>query len=302
MKNTLVIAFNAGAYGTYLEWALNTLISTEPIHDPFTELGNSHNSKFGHHLVNMENFDRYMQSDDVYLTGRLHPKTKKTEKISVNLDKILSEVDRLILLYPDRSHYLMCVCNYMTKVWTTHYYDGGMSYQDPQDILTNWQLDPETDIKDIPPWIMREHMSFSLFTSWEDQVEWYFPDVWQHPRTKIITTKELFDDFGTVLQQTIDFWGVKSIKNIADLWPYHKKMLSIQPHIGKDQLCEDIVNSVLENRNPWHWGDLCIISQAWIQHQLRIKGYEIRCHNLNDFPQDTDHLRSLIYPVEDRNL
>jgi hypothetical protein len=297
MKDALIIAFNGGAYGTYLEWVLNTLISKDPIQKPFTALGNSHNSKFGKHLIDMEGFTKYINSNCVYATARVHPKTKKNESIAVNLDHMCNHVDRVLLLYPDRSHQLMCICNYMTKVWSGHYYDGGMSYLNPQDILKNYPVDPNINLKEIPNWIMREHMSFNLFQSWQDQVEWYFPDRWQHPKAKVITTKDLLDDFESTLEKIMYFWNKEKVREIADLRIYHDEMLSMQQHLGKDQLCENIILSLLDQYDSFFWGDICMISQSWIQHQLRNLGYEIRCHDLNDFPQDTSQLKALLYRI-----
>lgn len=294
MKNTLAIAYNGGAYGTYLEWALNTLMSSDAIMDPFTDLGNSHRSKLGNFVGDIDGFDQYAASDHQYVTVRLHPKTLQSHKIGNNLNHVLDHVPRLVLLYPDRDHELMCVCNYMTKIWTGHVYDGAMAYMNPDDVFNNYQLSPGTDINSIPQWIMREHMSFNLFSSWHDQVEWYLPDVWQHSRALIVTTKQLFENFEQVLENIINFWGVATVRPTADLVPSHKKMLSLQPHLGKDLLCNNIIDSVLGNADPVTWGHLCMVSQAWIQHQLRQRGYELLCHDLNNFPSDTAGLKSVV--------
>jgi hypothetical protein len=294
VKNTLVIAYNGGAYGTYVEWILNTLMSNDEIVEPFTGLGNSHASTLGHSVGDIDGFNSYISSNEQYLTLRMHPKTDSLHSVVDNLDHVLDHVPRLILLYPDRDHELMCVCNYMTKIWSGHVYDGAMAYINPDDIFNNYELDPATDIRSIPEWITREHMSFNLFSSWHDQVEWYLPDVWQHPRSLIITTKELFENFEQVLENIINFWEVTPVRPISDLVPFHKKMLSLQTHLGKDMLCNNIIDSVLGDADPITWGHLCMVSQAWIQHQLRQRGYELLCHDLNNFPSDTDGLKSVV--------
>ena len=297
MKNTLVIAFNAGAYGTYLEWVLNSLITNGEIVPPFTKLGNSHNSHLGHHLGNVEGFRRYLGSDNCFETCRLHPKVKKDEDLHSNLEFLLDHASRVILLYPDRDHELMCVCNYMTKIWQRHDYDGAMAYINPNDIYQGYGIDPSTDLRTIPVWIQREHMSFNLFDSWHDQVEWYFPDQWHDDRALVITTRELFDDFLGTLIRIENFWRNKKYnRNIQDMMPFHNAMIQLQPHLGKDQLCARILQSVTgEIDDQFEFGSLCLTSEAWIQYQLRLTGYEIRCHDLNVFPQDTESLRSLMY-------
>lgn len=294
MKNTLVIAYNGGAYGKYLDWVLNTIITNDPIQEPFTVLGNSHASIFNSKVFDIDNFDNYIQSDKQYRTIRFHPKTHRSHSVGDNLNYVLDHLPKMILIYPDREHELMCVCNYTTQIWPGHIYDGAMSYVNATDIFDNYPLDPKLDIRNIPEWIMREHMSFNLFSSWHDQVGWYLPDIWQHPRALIITIKELFENFEQVLENVINFLGVTPSRPITDLIPSHKKMLSLQHHIGKDMLCSKIIDSVLGTAEPMSWGNLCIVSQAWIQYQLRQQGYELLCHDLNIFPSDTASLKSIM--------
>jgi hypothetical protein len=296
MKNTLLIAFNGGAYGTYLEWVVNTLMSRDSITNPFTKLGNSHNSNLGQHLIDIYGFNNYLNSDNEYLTARVHPKTQSSEKISNNLNYMLDHVPKMILLYPDPDLELMSVCNFVTKIWDTdHIYNGAMSYTNLNDIYEGYNIDPGTDLRTIPAWITREHMSFSLFSSWHDQVEWYFPNVWHHDRCLIVTTKELLNNFKLTIQRIFDFWGTAPVRPISDLETWHKKMLLLQLHLGKDQLCKTIIDSVTNQCDPLSWDNLCMVSQAWIQHQLRLKGYEMLCHDLNEFPTDTDSLKSFIF-------
>ena len=297
MKNTLVIAFNGGAYGTYLEWVLNSLIVNGEIRLPFTHLGNSHDSKSGHHLGDVEKFRSYLGSDDCFETCRLHPKVRKDENLQSNLEFLLDHASRVILLYPDRDHELMCVCNYMTKIWQGDAYDGAMAYINPDDIYQGYGIKPGTDLRTISVWIRREHMSFNLFTSWHDQVEWYFPDRWHDARLMIITTKELFDSFPGTLTRIESFWGAQKYnRDIHGMVPFHNTMIQLQQHYGKDSLCAKILQSVTtEIDQQFDFGDLCLTSQAWIQYQLRLRGYELQCDGLDVFPQSTKELQNLTY-------
>jgi hypothetical protein len=297
MKNTLLIAFNGGSYGTYLEWVLNSLITEEEIVPPFTKSGSSHSNHLGHHLGNLERFRRYLDSDSDFITARLHPKVHQNESLQANLECVLDNTSRVILLYPDRDHELMCVCNYMTKIWHGHEYDGAMAYINPDDIYQGYGIEPGTDLRTIPVWIRREHMSFNLFDSWHDQVEWYFPDHWCHDRAMVITTKELFYDFVGTLTRIENFWGsVKYNRNIQHMVPFHNTMIQLQPHLGKDALCAQILKSITaEIDENFEFGDLCLTSQAWIQYQLRLRSYELQCDGLDQFPTSTKELQDLIY-------
>jgi hypothetical protein len=297
MKNTLIIAYNGGTYGSYLEHVLNSLMSSDDIRSPLTELGNSHNSPLGNYLDlgGLDGFRKYLNTDDDFLTAKIHPKIHKNESIQSNLNFFIDNARHVILLYPDRSHELMCVCNYITKIWNVHPYLGAMSYIDPQDIFQGYGLDPDTDLCSIPLWIQREHMSFNLFAAWQDQVEWYLPDQWHDPRSLIISTKQLLDDFENTLISIESFWGKKYQHPIADVFDLHQTMLGLQPHLGKDQICNDILKIILNDQEHIEFHELCLVSQAWIQYRLRQLGYEIQCDGLNDFPTNTQHLKSLIY-------
>lgn len=292
----MLIVYNPGAYGTYLEWVLRTLLTQCDIVSPFTSLGNSHNSKLKRHLLDLEGFTKYIQSNDNFVTARLHPYIKSTDSIQANMDFFLDHATHVILLYPDRSHELMAVCNYVTKIWSGDIYDGAMAYMAPEDIYNNYDIASGTDLRSIPLWIRREHMSFNLFDAWHNQVEWYLPDQWHDARAMIISTKELFDDFENLLMRIEHFWQKKYRRSTSDMLPWHHRMLELQPHMGKDQLCANILHGVLDDHgDQQEFGDICMISQAWVQYQLRMQGYELRCDGLNKFPTDTHTLKSLIY-------
>jgi hypothetical protein len=297
VKQTLMIAYNGGAYGTYLEWVLSSLMSDQPLALPFTEAGNSHAYRSGHGFADMIDFQDYLESDLEFDLARLHPKTESSDSMAVNLEFALQNVPGLILLYPGKCHELMCVGNYMTKIWSEHAYHSAMRYVDPNDIYQNYDVDPGADLCDLPLWIQREHMSFNLFDAWRDQVEWYFPDQWQHPRAMIVTTKDLFDDFENVLFKIQDFWGQRYKKKVVHMLSAHQTMMRLQSHLGNDQRCEDIVSSVIDTRLPnIEFGHLDIVSQAWIQRELRNRGFGLKCNDLNEFPTSSTDLARLIYP------
>ena len=298
MKNNLVIAYNGGAYGRYLEWVYNTLISADPIVSPFTKRGNSHNSPYGPGFW-IDDLIDHLQTGKERPTVRLHPKTSSSQSIKSNLESVLKHTSQLILMYPDRSHELMCICNYMTKIWSSSDpYDGPMQHVNPADLHRGYGLDPSTDIRTIPLWMRREHMSYYLFDAWHDQVEWYLPERWNDSRVLIITTGQLFDEFENTMTRIATYCGnLKYQRDIADMLPWHAEMISLQPHLGKDQLCENILRAVVQSRDDFEFGELCLTSQAWIQYKLRCLGYEIRCHDLNHFPTDSGHLRTLLYAV-----
>jgi len=297
MEKTLPIAFSAGAYGTYLEWALNTLICDDEIKDPLTNLGNSHDSVFGLHVKHIDGVLEYLQSNNNRTTIRFHPKNTKDESLKDNLELTLTRFEQMIMIYPDKNHEIMCANNRMTKIWRPDIdiYQGPLAYMNFNDIYNNFPIDPSIPLAEIPIWIRREHMSYNFFKACRSQVEWYFPDIWGHPRCLIITVAEILHEFEKVIKKIFNFWNKKQIRPTKDIMPIHHKMLIAQKNLGQDQLCHDIINSVIFKNGNMTWGQLPLASEAWIQQTLRNHGIEIRCHELNIFPQDTESLKKICF-------
>jgi len=59
-------------------------------------------------------------------------------------------------------------------------------------------------------------------------------------------------------------------------------------------LINDLVNATINNKNL-SMENLTLIDESMIQWQLRNKGFELQCYNLNQWPKTTSELRELIY-------
>jgi hypothetical protein len=301
VKKTLAIAYNGGAYGTYLEWVLNTLTTNVDVTAPFTkqgdQIGNSHGSKLGHHLIDMQGWKSYLASSDEFDTVRFHPKTASNDSLTANLNLVLRNCDKMVLVYPDTATKLLCVNNYMTKIWNDDVYSGPLKDFKLAD-LQRFPIDPTAPINQIPRWIVREHMSFYLMPSWHDQVEWNFLTDWRHARCLNVTVTALLDNFESTVDSILKFWDRTPLKQVKDLVPVHQQMLELQTHRDQDHLCNAIIDCVVRSGPDFEWTQLPIASEAWIQWQLRNHGLEIRCDKLNQFPCSTDALKDLVYSMQ----
>ncbi len=124
------------------------------------------------------------------------------------------------------------------------------------------------------------------------------PGRWSHPRCNLILIKDLLYDFENTIQKTQEFFNLQFKKSIKELIPYHNLMLSLQKYLNQDQLCADIIDSVVNDHLlNWHEG-LPLPSQSWIQWQLRNLGYEIECHGLDVFPTNSLKLKELLHKVK----
>ena len=308
IEKTIPIIYNAGAYGTYLNWCLSTLTTDIDIVSPLTEEGSSHNYK-GTSVTGMEGWSKYIDTNNPAKFVRLHPKNKKEENISNNLEIILSTVDRMIYLYPDQNSVLLNINNAFDKAFKEWYPCPGPGITESapkKDILKffedtvyqNWPVSRDILFNDIPYWIKREFLSLNLMPSWHDQVEWFHPAQWQHPDCLIVFIEELLYNFKPTMQYLQKFLNLDFKKDIDQLIPSHQEMLKKQINCGQDSLCNQIVNSTIQDVE-FSWADryLPLPSESWIQWQLRNLGFEMQCHGLDVFPTNSKKLKELLYKI-----
>jgi hypothetical protein len=292
---TIAIVYNAGSYGTYLEWALTTLTTDIPVAAPFNSNGNSHQFCGNHAFnINSSKWKAIADKQESFVFVRLHPKTQQHEVLDNNLNQILDVAEKIIYLYPDSNSVLLTVNNFYSKIWAEWWNTRLLDPVFADNLYNNWPVKRDTPVDQIPIWIKREILSFNLMPSWHRQVEWYHPTQWSHPRCQLVLTKELLYNFESTVQKLQKFCNLEFKKNITDLVPIHNIMLSLQLYLSQDQLCHRIVDHALDNQ-LFEWKDIPLPSQGWVQWQLRNLGYEIRCHGLDKFPTDSVALQNILY-------
>jgi len=295
MKDTIVIAFHGGCYGAYLEWCLTTLCNNNTLQEPFDANGTSHNF-LGNQLLDIDQWQRYVQSPCQFQFARLHPKVKKTHDISENIIKISENASHVICLYPDQSTMLLSINNVFYKIWDCWIKNQFTTIIDQRKIYDIWPVSENIPIDQVPRWIIREFLSFYLMPSWFDQIEWDRRSQWSYPKSTIITVSELLFDFNSTLLKIEKFCNIKYCRPITDLIPSHQKNLELQKYIDQDSVCYQIIDAVMRDNNL-DWATLPLPSEAWIQWELRNRGFEIQCHGLDTFPTNSVQLKQLLYPV-----
>ena len=226
---TVAIAFTGGTYGTYMDWCLSTLTSTQDIVSPFTASGSSHNHQ-GKQVLNIEGWNAYIRSGQQAAFVRLHPKVTKNQSLSRNLDQLCQQANRVIHMYPSKDTMLLCMNNAFSKT-TDNWWKKNFSREiDPEKIYQNWSIAPGTDIDDIPRWVKREFLSFYMMPMWYDQIEWHHPTTWSNPNCIVVNVDELLYNFEFTINKVKEFCNLEFKKNIADLLPYHKENLQKQKY------------------------------------------------------------------------
>jgi hypothetical protein len=294
IKQTTVIVYPGGCYGTYLEWCLSTLTNSKHIQSPFNANGNSHNFH-GHQLFDIQGWRRYCDGQQNYKFVRLHPKTEASYSIKHIIFEIASQAHKVIYLYPTKSTLLLSLNNYFNKIWDNWFSQVLSATVDINKLYTNWPVAADTPIEQINPWILREFCSFYLMPMWLDQIGWHdLP--WQHPNVMTVTIEKLLREFSASLADIQNFCELDFERPISTLLPYHDQNLQLQKYLNHDKLCNSAVEATLEGKN-FDWQPLGLCSESWVQWQLRNQGYEIQCNGLDTFPTNSLQLKKLLYPV-----
>ena len=244
----------------------------------------------------MSGWHQYCCTDQNLQFVRFHPKTKKDEHLLENLDKVTSQVKKAIYIYPDPGSVLLTINNYYSKTWDDWWVTQFNNIIDQNKIYENWTISKEVPIEEIPTWIKREFLSLYLFPSWRDQVEWNHIDSWSDPKCYVVLVKDLMYNFEDTMKSIRDFCQLNFQRPIDSLTTSHQENIKLQKFINQDTICHNIVHSVLTDQ-PYQWAPLPLPSEAWVQWQLRHQGYEIQCHDLDQFPTDNVHLKNLMYSV-----
>jgi len=295
ITDTIPIVYNGGTYGTYLEWCLTTLTSTDEIQSPFTHVGNSH-AFIGNHLVSFDDWVGYTKLNNAKRFVRFHPKTQQGDSLTTVLDQICQSVNFAIYLYPDPDSVLLCLNNYYSKIWAdwwTHQFSNSI---DISKIYNNWPVSRNTNLQDVPLWIRREFLSYYLMPAWFDQIEWHHPSTWRNNKCCTVFVNDLLHDFKNTLQTIGKHCNLHYLRSIDELLEYHSKNLSLQKNLTQDQLCKTILTAVIEYQD-FTWNELPFISEVWVQWELRNQGFEIQCDGLDKFPTNSIQLRELLYSV-----
>lgn len=297
LRDTIPIVFNGGSYGTYLEWVLHTLTNANQIELPFTESGSSH-QYIGRHVDDMQGWRNYAKGDIFYPFVRLHPKTHEQESLSQNLNEIANCVNHMIYLYPDPDSVLLVINNWASKIQSDWWITEVNKTVGLEQIYKNWPDCTGLSADQIPVWVQREFLSYYLMPAWYAQVEWYHPDHWSHPNCHVVSIRNLMNNFEQVVESIGNLCNLSFCRSIVEIAQYHQKMLQLQKYQTQDQLCKQIVANCINGVDmDWSNEEMPLVSQSWIQWQLRNLGWELRCNGLDTWPTNSVHLKNLLFQI-----
>ena len=291
-----MIAFQGGAYGSYLRWILYTLLIDKPIQSPFKK-STSHNVSYLDNYLIEQGFvtkqhvtiNQLLENNNLKLST-IHPVLTFGMDFLEEIDKISNLVDRVIIPYIDHSTYLLGVHNYLYKIWDDMW-SGALEYADREDLRKGWGVDTTTNLDTVPRWVLREHHSINIFNSWENQCGWFAPAKFSKTNCQYVFISDLFYNFLGTIESIKQFLGIEWIRDPAELLPYHKNNIATQKYKAQDIIATQILQSVSNDVNfTWNASDITLYTEAYIQRALQQQGILLQCNGLNNFPTSTDEL------------
>lgn len=249
--------------------------------------------------------------------------------IQRDLDFLKSNFDRVLAITYDESSILWFENNGLHKTFLTedlynrHYKPYGYSLERCKEIMTkdptqrfrhlidyevNSKLSPlrlsnlqgwgKDSIYDFDIWDLRELMSFYWFTRNQGQLQaWNI--VKKNPanhNVMFVTLDDLKNNFKETVLNAAEFCNANiTQESCGQLDSVHQQWLALQKYIDRDALCNEIVESITNNSAfDWSMHELSLIDEAFIQKKLNDNNIEIKCHNLNVFPTNSQEFQNLL--------
>lgn len=332
-KDTNLIYYPAGCYGTFVEWICQHFYSELELDElPFMKDGSSH--KYSGNVLLPVNpvLNEYLKSNHTVKFARItttsiYKEINSQERLQENtwsdivredLNFLDTHFNKIIVLYPTVSSKLWLHNNVIDKCILTD--DEFKTYYEPYGYTRNFfRISLTTDpIKKLKETIKKE-LDLDKSNYWGknsiDELEYWelreLLSVYWFNRDKDLYTcwKQLSRNFNNILFVSINelknnpIASIKLIFNFFNIDNYNhtdiQNILSqwekLQIHKDKDSTVDLIIQSVLEDvYYDWANTNLSILDEAYIQRQLRENNVEIKCFNLNKFPTNTKLFKNII--------
>ena len=289
------VMYSAGSYGSYLQWLLKMMFTSEEVYEPFNaRTGDSHNLRTKSELKIKE----WLKDNNNFMRGtfiKVHPKIDEAHSLEDNINSITEYFGKSILIYPSKKTYLLHCNNFIYKLaknmWVLQ-----LRYFNLDNLYDNYPVSRDIPPDQVSPWIIREILSFNFFNSMNSQIEWYLPDSFANKNCLVIFIDDILYDTEHTLERIRDFIEMPFTKSFDMIAPLHEKNMLLQKYLGQDELANKILTAVINNDESFSWNreDLTLISESWIQKSLKENGYDLKCWNLNQFPESISELMKFL--------
>jgi hypothetical protein len=160
-------------------------------------------------------------------------------------------------------------------------------------LATQWQYPGNFDTT-VPVWILRELFSFLI---WDMLHDGYAKD-WRCIKPSVcLAAQDLFEDYATVFKTLCSQLRLQITVTDECMQKNHQRFVQAQSYHNSQQRCEQWVQDVIASVDSKVCPAQTLFDEAYIQHYLRISGYEIQCDGLNQLPVLSQHMTTLIFKI-----
>ena len=286
------IFFVPGMFGSTIEYVLRNHTSKfTPISAEILKDGSMHSFMKELHTGTLSELrDKITRTPNASIFTPIYP------FLDAHLPEILAEValfmsanDKFVLVHaPDTRAAELTMLFQYRKIATGSY---NMSIDifcgNNQANIVNWNKDYKS-WRDMQSWELREWLSI-FYTQWV--TEWTNSSSLIDDKFLVISNLSLLNDPARTWRQILSHCG---LTESAEVDTFAAKWKAAQQYIVDEfELLDSIIDSTL-SQIDFSWGSVSILAEAIIQKRLRDLGYEIKCYNLNKFPNNSKSLYSLL--------
>jgi hypothetical protein len=201
---------------------------------------------------------------------------------------------QLLLVLPHKDHYLDYWNNHFHKEKLQQIIEYTLTQFSIEEInnklITSWGYDKAFD-HNVPKWILREFFSMWMVDCFANR----YSSKQYHNITNrlIIGAQDIILNLNNLLDSICLAFDLTKTVDDALINLNHKNFLSAQQYINSQLNCVNwVLDTIAEKQNSYR--PKTIYDEAYIQYLFRKQGYEIKCAELNDFPQTTLEMKKLI--------
>lgn len=172
-----------------------------------------------------------------------------------------------------------------------NYLKASLIHSGAAKLSTQWG---KSSIHEMDTWELRELLSlYAVGERFDSSDAEIFNTIsTKFPNIVVLDILDLRDNFNEVIKKFISLIGLPLVRE-DKLDEVHQQWLLRQVHKDKDTLVQTIVHSLINNLE-FSWTTLTLIDESFLQHYLRMQGYNIKCWNLNEFPTNTKDFLPLL--------
>ena len=277
----IIVVFPAGAFGSTIEYSLrqfgNELTKVEAT---VMYTGSMHSYKKEFHPLSLAEFLKIKDDNYEIVTPTYpgHDYKTPTETIK-EFKKNINSSHKVILVYFGESNQAernQLFCYYKIPDFLDYIMKDKQQSWNPS----------YSSFKDMQLFELREALSFFIDnTVAELKIDEVVDKNWL-----CITPDDLLYNFKNTILKIIEYTGL-TVADSENIDNFYNKWFNSQQYI-LDEF--ENINKIMDSINSGPditWDKLSIIGEAIVQSRLRRQGIEIACHNLNQFPTNTEDLK-----------